>query len=144
MQCRFQSFVKASQLGRNASSVKILKNTYKDSIELMQLSNKLKGRKGVKDAAVMLGTEANVELMKNAGLLGNETCTTSDIIISCVADDDAAVQDTLKFAVDSLSAVADSFGSGGGTQQAMVRRERVVFSSFSFFFFFFLFCRYVL
>lgn len=87
----------------------------------MQLSNKLKSRKGVQDAAVMLGTEANVELMKNAGLLGNEVATTSDIIVSCVAEDDATVADTLKFAVDSLTAVADSFGqSGAGGVPAMV------------------------
>lgn len=118
--CRFKSYSKLAQQSRNASSVKILKNTYKDSIELMQLSNKLKGRKGVKDAAVMLGTEANVELMKNAGLLGNEVATLSDIIVSCVAEDDATVADTLKFAVDSLTAVADSFGQSGTGVAAMV------------------------
>jgi hypothetical protein len=130
MKCRFRSFVKSSQHGRNASSVQILKNTYKDSIELMQLTNKLKGRKGVKDAAVMLGTEANVEIMKNAGLLGNEACSLSDIIISCVSDDPAVVESTLKFAVDSLNAVGDSFGSGSGTAVQMVSHYNYLHSCF--------------
>lgn len=51
------------------SHTKVFKDTYKDSIELMRLSAELKAFNGVRNAAVMIGTPANLELLQNAGLI---------------------------------------------------------------------------
>jgi len=84
-------------------NIKVLRNTYKDSIELMRLSNQVKSKPGVKDAAVMLGNPANVELMKNAGLLESTDATSADIIVSVVSEDDKAGHEALAFAEQQLS-----------------------------------------
>jgi hypothetical protein len=105
---------------RYASQARILKDTYKDSIELMRLSNQLKSGKGVKDAAVMIATEANVELMKNAGLVSASDLATvslnADLIISVSSDDEGVVQATIKQAIELLttSAGGSGFGDAGG------------------------------
>lgn len=103
-----------------ASQARILKDTYKDSIELMRLSAQLKSGSGVTDAAVMIATEANVELMKNAGLVSASDLATvslnADLIISVSSDDEGVVQATIKKAIELLttSAAGSSFGDGGG------------------------------
>ncbi len=48
---------------------RVKRNTYFDSITLMKVARTLTDREGVEDAAAIMGTEANVQLLAEAGCL---------------------------------------------------------------------------
>ena len=50
----------------------IQKNSYMDSVELMVLSKKLGKFDGVEDATVMMGTAANLDIMRKGGFGSDE------------------------------------------------------------------------
>ena len=50
----------------------IKKNEYYDSVTLMVLSKKITAISGVEEAAVMMGTDHNKELMFNSEILDSE------------------------------------------------------------------------
>jgi succinyl-CoA synthetase alpha subunit len=59
--------------------VNVLKrNLFRDSIQLMRLSEEVKKLEGVDDAVVSMGTETNRRLLKDLGLLGNESKRAGD------------------------------------------------------------------
>ncbi|MFB2853123.1 hypothetical protein ACE1BN_21170, partial [Aeromonas veronii] len=47
---------------------KIYSNLYKDSVSLMQVSSRLSGLEGVRQASVAMATEANLDRMRDAGM----------------------------------------------------------------------------
>ena len=61
----------------------IKKNSYQDSINLMLLTKQLSDREGLEKVTVMMGTPANLDIMKNSGLYTPELAdaTPSDICI---------------------------------------------------------------
>lgn len=68
---------------------------YADSIALMQLSQKIVGLDGVREAALMMGTPANIDILADARLLtdAGRQAQGEDLIIGIRADDlDAANQ----------------------------------------------------
>lgn len=84
----------------------IKENAYYDSVTLMVISSKIAGLEGVKDAAVMMGTDHNKDLMKNSGLLspGNENVNTSDMIIGILAEN----QEIIDRAMEIISGELDN------------------------------------
>ena len=90
-------------------------NTYQDSLRLMQLSNALKGFEGVSRVSLMMGTPANKEILRGAGLgaADLDMAKPSDLIIAAhVAD--AAVGDALSEKVDEfLTRQASAIGGSG-------------------------------
>lgn len=50
----------------------VQKNRYQDSVTLMQVAATLRGLEGVEDAALMMGTDPNKEMLIEAGLLSDE------------------------------------------------------------------------
>jgi FdrA protein len=63
-------------------------NAYFDSVTLMLFSSKLSGIVGVLEAAVMMGTDHNKELMKSSGILSEELAnkiTGNDLVIGIKA-----------------------------------------------------------
>ena len=70
---------------------RILKNQYHDSVALMLASRTLRESEGVADAAFIMGTDANKELLKQGGLLTKEaeTARANDLIITIKCDADA-------------------------------------------------------
>jgi succinyl-CoA synthetase alpha subunit len=66
----------------------IIKGQYHDSVSLMLAAKKIKKIKGVKDAAVVMGTDANKALLKQAGLLTKEAQSASadDLVVSVKKD----------------------------------------------------------
>ena len=60
------------------------KNSYYDSVFLMLINKELKKIPGVKDVAVSMGTEMNVELLKHVGFFNQdmEGVTPNDLIIA--------------------------------------------------------------
>ena len=65
----------------------IRENTYLDSIMLMSISSSLKQIEGVLEVSVIMGTEANKEILKSTGLLTGEgeKARPSDLIIAVQA-----------------------------------------------------------
>lgn len=83
----------------------IRENTYFDSVTLMVISSKISEIEGIKNAAVMMGTDHNKDLMKNSNLLlpQNENVGTSDLIIGILAEKQEAIDLALKFIEDSFN-----------------------------------------
>ena len=58
--------------GRLEIKTRVIKGKYHDSVSLMVAAKKMKKIKGVIDAAVVMGTDANKVLLKQAGLLSRD------------------------------------------------------------------------
>jgi succinyl-CoA synthetase alpha subunit len=87
----------------------IIKGQYHDSVSLMLAAKKIKKIKGVKDAAVVMGTDANKALLKQAGLLTKEAQSASadDLVVSVKKDKgaDAILSQIDDFLISKSSAV---------------------------------------
>ena len=72
----------------------IRSGAYYDSVVLMQLQRSLAGLPGVLDAGVVMGTDANKEILAQTDLLTPEAraAEADDLVIVVRADDDAAAQ----------------------------------------------------
>lgn len=81
------------------------KNDYRDSVLLMRISSKLEVLDGVRKAAVMMATENNKRLFKDAGLLTEEikNARPNDLAIAVDAAKDEFAEEALS-AVDGLLA----------------------------------------
>ena len=55
----------------------ILKNNYQDSINLMLLTNKINALDGVTMSQIMMGTDANKDILNNTNLLTDEANSAS-------------------------------------------------------------------
>ncbi len=65
----------------------IRKNHYQDSMKLMQISQKLSALEGIKQASAIMATEANLLMLKEAGLIEKlpESAGANDLIIAIEA-----------------------------------------------------------
>ncbi|MFQ5604032.1 MAG: acyl-CoA synthetase FdrA [bacterium] len=88
-----------------ATKVEIRRGTYYDSIVLMQLQSALTALPGVSNAAVVMGTAANKELLKQSDLPNEQaqSAQADDLVIVVTGQDAAAVTGALQ-QVDSLLA----------------------------------------
>ncbi len=86
----------------------IKKSEYHDSVTLMLVARELTRQPGVKDAAVLMGTDANKSLLKQSGLLNPESehATPNDLIIAVQIEKPSP--DILALAEKLLSAKQDS------------------------------------
>lgn len=86
-----------------ATQTEIRRGTYYDSVVLMQLQVNLAQLPGVVDVGVMMGTQANKDLMAQSGLLTPEAgqALPDDLILVIKGDDEAAAQSALS-QVDEL------------------------------------------
>ena len=66
--------------------------TYLDSIVLMRISRQIAALPGVEEAGLIIGTPANKEILRDAGILGAEGASAepSDLILALRATDAAA------------------------------------------------------
>ena len=74
-------------------------NAYFDSVTLMLFSSKLGGISGVQEAAVMMGTDHNIELMKSSGILSQELAskvTANDLVIGIKAESQEVIDLAIK------------------------------------------------
>jgi FdrA protein len=92
----------------------VLAGTYMDSIALMRLSREVAGLSGVEDAAVMTGTPANREILRDAGLLApeGETAKPGDLILAVRAKNESASHAALVEAERLLSAPRQTADDG--------------------------------
>jgi succinyl-CoA synthetase alpha subunit len=82
----------------------IRSNTYFDSVTLMMISSKLSVLDGVENAAVMMGSDYNKQLMADSGLLLPEymDATPNDMIIGVIAATEEAAVAVQKAVEDAL------------------------------------------
>ncbi len=68
-------------------------NYYRDSLQLLHLSEEAKKIEGVKDAAVVMATSTNKEILSKLKLLTNEglSASSTDLIIAVLADSESAI-----------------------------------------------------
>lgn len=101
-------------------ATRILPSSYFDSVTLMLVAKELLAMPGVQDAAVVMGTLANLALMRDAGLLTveAEAATPNDLVVAVLARDEATAAAALA-AVDGLLAA----GTGGEKAQAGQQRR---------------------
>lgn len=90
-------------------------SSYRDSVSLMQLARELERRPGLRRAAVMMGTPSNLDLMREAGVLGagGEGATATDLVIAVLADDEGAARTALAAAEAALRAAPQRSPTAG-------------------------------
>jgi len=76
----------------------VKKNFHRDSVQLLKLSEDAKQIKGIKDAAVVMGTVTNKEILTKLGLITEEgkAATENDMILAVMADSGQEVDEALK------------------------------------------------
>lgn len=75
----------------------ILKNNYQDSINLMLLTNTINGLDGVTMSQIMMGTDANKDILNNTGLLTSEAeaASPNDMMIVVDSEDEQIMEEVL-------------------------------------------------
>ncbi|MGA9350956.1 MAG: acyl-CoA synthetase FdrA [Anaerolineae bacterium] len=90
-------------MSQTVTKAEIRSGAYYDSVVLMQLQRSLAALPGVLDAGVMMGTDANKDVLAQSGLLTPEAqaAVADDLVIVIRAENDAAAQAALS-QVDAL------------------------------------------
>ncbi len=101
---------------------RIKKSDYHDSVSLMLAGRELSGLPGIRDAAVMMGSEANKALLAEAGLLDDQARAASpnDLVIAVSAQDDTTAINALNLAEELLKRKA-SHQEGGAFRPKTIR-----------------------
>ncbi len=75
----------------------IRKGEYYDSVLLMKVSQELKKMKGVRDAAVLMATDSNKALLREAGLYTEEIAqaTSNDMIVIVDAENKEIMREAI-------------------------------------------------
>ena len=83
--------------------VKIRQNFYRDSLQLMKISNNIKGQSGIQEAAVIMGTRTNKQILVKLGFPEDKIkqANESDSIIAIKAQDKRSL-DTFLTRLDDL------------------------------------------
>ncbi len=70
----------------------VLRNTYRDSVELMRVAAEVEARPGIQRAALVMATPANRDVLQTAGLLSGEALAAgpNDLVVA-IAGDPAAL-----------------------------------------------------
>ncbi len=96
-----------------AKRVIVKTDTYRDSVILMRLSNSIAELEGVQQAAVIMATPLNKDLLENLDLLieGAVDATPNDLVIALDAKDDASIEVAL-LEVEKLLAARETSEEG--------------------------------
>ena len=102
----------------------VRKNEYRDSVVLMRISMELEGLEGVKKASVMMGTDNNKQMLKDANLFTDEACGagSNDLIIAVDATSEALAGQALS-KVYGLLAVKETLAQQLPADAARVCQE---------------------
>jgi succinyl-CoA synthetase alpha subunit len=93
---------------------RLLPNLYRDSVSLMQLSATLGKLPGVEQASAVMATPANLELLREAGLLeGRITANPNDLLLALRGKSETALQTALAAAAVALEKPAAGLVTGG-------------------------------
>src|SRR5918997_2553347 len=106
------SFLKALQKEEDVSHVVIKPNFYRDSLQLMKISEKLRQSSGVSEASIVMATETNRGVLIRLGFSPSliEQANESDMIIAVRAKD----QRSIDLASEQIGKLFDSTDEKGG------------------------------
>ena len=100
-------------------ATRVVRNLYRDSVSLMQLADVVSKLSGVERAAVLMASEANVGLMRDAGLVtGAVDAGANDLLIAVRAKTDASLAAALAHAERALQEEPRASASGGPAELA--------------------------
>ncbi len=90
----------------------VLRDTYRDSVDLMRVAAEVEQRPDVRRAALLMATPANRDLLAKAGLLADEAAAAgpADLVIAVAAASAEAAEAALADAAARLTAAAPSAG----------------------------------
>lgn len=92
---------------------RVIPNTYRDSVALMQLAASLKALPGVEEAAAVVATGGNLALLREARLLEADVAARpSDLLVLARARSAAAAQAALEAAAEALRTQAPAAAGG--------------------------------
>src|SRR5579872_7327888 len=87
-----------------AQTAKIIRNFYRDSVALMQLSARISKFPGVRQASAVMASANNLGLLREAGLLeGSVDASPNDLLIALDGDDEKALSAALDDAEGALN-----------------------------------------
>src|SRR5258706_8089873 len=90
---------------RMAGGTRVVRNLYRDSVSLMQLSNALSALPGIVQASVVMATEANLALLRAAGLArGALQAGPNDLLIALEGKTEQALAAAFQHAESALRA----------------------------------------
>ena len=93
------------------TSQRMIKNLYRDSVSLMQFSEKLRALEGIGQASAVMATENNISLLVEAGLLASAvTPSPNDLLIVVEGRDEASTGAALDSAEAMLKAKSANSG----------------------------------
>lgn len=101
-----------------AIKYKAFENMYQDSVSLMQLSAQLNQLDGIEDASVVMGTEANLSRMADAGFGSDFNAKPNDLVIAVKGDEDAC-ETAIALAHEKLTARGGEQSQGTDFQQPL-------------------------
>ncbi|MFO8192352.1 MAG: acyl-CoA synthetase FdrA [Bacillota bacterium] len=88
----------------------IAKNTFRDSVYLMRVSNNVRNFEGVIEAEVIIGTDHNKKFLRSGGLWSEEIekeAGANDLIIAVEAEDDEKADKAIQKALEELNKEAE-------------------------------------
>lgn len=101
----------------------IRKGFYLDSVALMRISRAIAAMEGVEEAGLMIGTPANKEILREAGVLDavGEAAAPGDLVIAVRARDKVSIDAALAEAASQLDAPRRSSGASAAWQPRTLR-----------------------
>jgi succinyl-CoA synthetase alpha subunit len=106
-----------------AVSTQVVRNLYRDSVSLMQLSEALSKRPGVARVSAVMATPVNLALLREAGLLGGTVEAGANDLLIVAHGEPAAVKAALAEAGTALAGRPESASTGTGTAAARSPRS---------------------
>jgi FdrA protein len=101
---------------------RVIHNTYRDSVSLMQISARIGALAGIRQASVVMATEGNLALLREAKLVAaSMQAASSDLLVVLEGDTDEAIERALAAADDALAGAAQS--SAGAAPDALSPRS---------------------
>ena len=113
-----------------ASATRVVRNLYRDSVSLMQLSNALGALPGVVQASVVMATGANIALLRAVRLVhGAVEAGPNDLLIALQAKGEEALARALEHAEAALKAEALQPTASGGPATEPPRSIRMALAA---------------
>ncbi|HSO28924.1 MAG TPA: hypothetical protein VLS28_03410, partial [Candidatus Sulfomarinibacteraceae bacterium] len=84
---------------------RVFRNSYRDSVELMQIAAELESLPGIGRAGLVMATPANREVLAGAGLLAEAALDAgpNDLVVALAADDEVVAESALDRAAERLA-----------------------------------------
>ena len=97
-----------------ATAYRVIRNVYRDSVSMMQLSAALRDLSGVEQASATMATPANLDMLREAGMLAAEPdASTSDLLVVVKGSTSAALQTALDSAEAEIRKPPQASTDGG-------------------------------